>query len=490
MPVKTFRAKSLNQALIAVKNEFGPDAVILHTKIHKVGGLLGIGAQTVHEITATAPAPTKTTKKQSSNENEDHNQRRRRLLELAKQHAAASRRQAIASTLEQADPLQDSPTPAYRRPSPQPSHRAQQSQPASPAPREVPQPEPQAIDTRITERIDDLSRMVSQMLNTHRSPEASGIPEHLGRVLMTLTENGVPATTAREILDDVRRTTESSDMPDTQLIDAALVASIAKRIPCQHGIPKPQRQADSRPLTIAFVGPTGVGKTTTIAKLAATYKLRFGAKVALLTCDTFRIAAVDQLRTYANIIGVPVRVAVTPSELKAAAEDLADQADVIFVDTAGRSHTDADKVGELTAGLAELDPHQTHLVLNASAATNVLERAAGRFAQASPTHLTLTKLDEAVTTGSLFSILNELERRACAVSLAYVTTGQQVPEQIDLAVSERIAARIAANPFEDSASTQCAAITPAAQDTPPAPLQIAQQVQESPIGQHRAATPA
>src|SRR6185437_14384642 len=100
--------------------------------------------------------------------------------------------------------------------------------------------------------------------------------------------------------------------------------------------------------SICLVGPTGVGKTTTIAKLAAAFKLRLRQRVGLITIDTYRIAAVDQLRTYANIIGVPLKVVLTPAELVEAMKELSD-CDTILIDTAGRSHQDEQKLGELAA---------------------------------------------------------------------------------------------------------------------------------------------
>ena len=259
---------------------------------------------------------------------------------------------------------------------------------------------------------------------------------------MSLLDNDTPAETARAVIADAQRALAHAEAPSAEVVNAAVIAALAKRLPCQPGIPTPSTQGDNRPLTIALVGPTGVGKTTTIAKLAATYKLRFGARVALVTCDTYRIAAVDQLRTYANIIGIPVRVAVTPDDLRCAVDDLRHEADVILVDTAGRSHHDDNHIHDLAHGLEALDPHQTHLVLSASLAPRVLNKAAAPFAEVNPSHLTLTKLDEAETLGPVLALLDTLKSRGSSPAIAYVTTGQQVPEQIDLASPQAIATRV------------------------------------------------
>ncbi len=188
-----------------------------------------------------------------------------------------------------------------------------------------------------------------------------------------------------------------------------------------------------RPLTIALVGPTGVGKTTTIAKLAAAYKLRQGKKVGLITSDTYRIAAVDQLRTYANIIGLPLKVALTPREMAGACGSLAD-CDVILVDTAGRSQHDKGRLEELAAFIDAATPDETHLVLSATVAEPVLAKAAERFAVLQPTRVIFSKLDEAVHFGVIVNTCRKVGMR-----VSYVTTGQEVPDEIELAQADRLA---------------------------------------------------
>jgi energy-coupling factor transporter ATP-binding protein EcfA2 len=146
-----------------------------------------------------------------------------------------------------------------------------------------------------------------------------------------------------------------------------MLRHIAAKMPVVGNVSRAARAEGGRPLTIALVGPTGVGKTTTIAKLAAAYKLRQGKKVGLITSDTYRIAAVDQLRTYATIIGLPLKVAMTPREMSAACSAFAD-CDAILIDTAGRSQHDANRLEELSAFIQACSPDETHLVLSATVA--------------------------------------------------------------------------------------------------------------------------
>ena len=193
-------------------------------------------------------------------------------------------------------------------------------------------------------------------------------------------------------------------------------------------------------MTIALVGPTGVGKTTTVAKLAASYKLRHGRRIGLITTDTYRIAAVDQLRMYADIIGVPLKVALTSDDMTTAVESFRDR-DVILIDTAGRSQRDRPRISELSRLIDAARPHETHLVLAGNGNESVLIEAAQNFGAASPNRVIFTKLDEAVNFGVLLNVA-----RRVSLQLSYVTTGQEVPDHIEVGRSDRIARLILDSP--------------------------------------------
>ena len=195
----------------------------------------------------------------------------------------------------------------------------------------------------------------------------------------------------------------------------------------------PRQSPDGRPLTIALVGPTGVGKTTTVAKLAASFKLRLGRRVGLITADTYRIAAVDQLRTYANIVGLPLYVALTPSDVSQAVHALADQ-DVILIDTAGRGHNDGQRLEELGRIVAAASPHEVHLVLSSTASERVLLQEAQAFGPVGVHKIVLTKLDEAVSFGMLINVIRQVGKQ-----LSFITTGQEVPDHIEVGSRERLA---------------------------------------------------
>ena len=184
---------------------------------------------------------------------------------------------------------------------------------------------------------------------------------------------------------------------------------------------------------MALVGPTGVGKTTTVAKLAANFKLNQGLRAGLVTVDTYRIAAVEQLRTYAEIIDLPLAVANTPGEMRRAIDQLGD-VDLVLIDTAGRSPRDEVKIRELADFLHAAQPDEIHLVLSAVAGERSLRSAVERFAVARADRLILTKLDEADALGVILGVLGQANR-----PVSYITTGQGVPDDIEPAERGRLA---------------------------------------------------
>lgn len=187
---------------------------------------------------------------------------------------------------------------------------------------------------------------------------------------------------------------------------------------------------------VALVGPTGVGKTTTLAKLAANFRLQEGARVGLVTVDTYRVAAVDQLRTYAEIIDLPMEVVSTPAEMTAAIEKLADR-DLILIDTAGRSPRDGVHLEELRQMLAAASPDETHLVASLTTTARSLRETIERFAAVGPTSLLLTKLDESPSLGHAAEPI-----LASQLPISYLTDGQSVPEDIRTAHPASFAAQM------------------------------------------------
>lgn len=178
---------------------------------------------------------------------------------------------------------------------------------------------------------------------------------------------------------------------------------------------------------IAFVGPTGVGKTTTLAKLAARLSLEKRVKVALVTADTYRIGAVEQLRTYARIMGLPLEVALSPEEVAAAIEKHSDK-DVILVDTVGRSQRSDEHLAELKSFVDAAQPTETYLVVAASLSDSTQDEVVEKFKILSPTRLVVTKLDETADLGCLVNL-----PLGTGLGISCLTAGQNVPQDIDFA---------------------------------------------------------
>lgn len=184
---------------------------------------------------------------------------------------------------------------------------------------------------------------------------------------------------------------------------------------------------------VFVVGPTGVGKTTTIAKLAANMTFLDNKQAALITLDTYRISAAEQLRTFADIIGIPISVAFTAADLQAALEEFK-QRDVIFVDTAGRSPNNQEHMAELRELVEISNPDEIILVLSVTTNTRDLINIYRQFAVMPIHKIIFTKLDETCRYGQIINVLNEIKR-----PLAYFTTGQNVPDDIEVPNSLHIA---------------------------------------------------
>lgn len=449
MGIRTYRARSMADAIDAVQRELGRDAIILHTRNYKVGGLFGFGGRPVVEVTAspasvvrdrqrgkaprqagTRPSHPQTAPQQTPRprprpepvESPDPTsaQRRQELLERYTQLAGAAEPQPSPK------PRVEPPSERAHEPSPPPTERVERMRvrksgfAAAPA------------TVGVEDELRSLRNMLGRMMHTQQAGpvSASALGEPLAGAYVRMVEAEVDRDLADEVVSVVRSQLTRDELCDSSLVGPAVQNALAEVVQ----VATPGRgRTDAGPLTIALVGPTGVGKTTTIAKLAAAYKLRRGQRVGLITTDTFRIAAVEQLRTYASIISVPLRVVMSPAEMAAACRAMAD-CDVVLIDTAGRSPRDDQRVDELSEYLAAARPDETHLVLSATAGAGALRRAAQGFAKAGPDRVLFTKLDEAEGVGTVISMVHAL-----GLPLSFVTTGQEVPDHIEPGRADRLA---------------------------------------------------
>lgn len=287
--------------------------------------------------------------------------------------------------------------------------------------------EPPPETTAREDRQGDLQRQVAEMksmlLRVLEGPGAGGeAPPHIQRWREALLELEIRPELADKLLEGLETAAEGEE----QFFEL-LTARVAALFPPPPAAP-PAR-------VYAFVGPTGVGKTTTLAKLAAQFALFYQRRVGLVTIDTYRIGAVDQLKTYGEIIGLPVDVVMTPAELRQTLARHADK-DVVLIDTAGRPSTSVVGIAELRGFLEVARPAEVCLVLSCTTKDRDLLRITEDFRSLNYTQLIFTKLDE---TRSLGSILNVV--RAAGVPVSYATNGQNVPDDI-FAVDPQLLAKM------------------------------------------------
>ncbi len=375
---KTYRAGSLKEALAQVRRDLGGDAVILNTREVRRRRLFGLRPRDQVEVTA-----------------------------------AHGSRTAVGSA----------PSPVNHAVPPAPTVTI----PASVAKTAT---APGALQSQFGEQLSRLHAMVEDLSRhgriDHLLPE---LPATLVPTYATLLEADVPETLARRLVRYVAERLEPDEVHQPEIVRESLREAVES---CIQIAPPIGAVAGTRRV-VALVGPTGVGKTTTVAKLAANFKLAHGLKAGLVTVDTYRIAAVEQLRTYAEIIDLPLAVANTPGEMARAMDQLGG-VDLVLIDTAGRSPRDEVKIRELADFLQAAQPDEVHLVLAAVAGERSLRAAVDKFAVAHADRLILTKLDEADGLGGVLGVLGQANR-----PVSYITTGQAVPDDIEPAHRGRLA---------------------------------------------------
>jgi flagellar biosynthesis protein FlhF len=457
--VRTFRAATMRDALDLVREELGADAVILHTRQVARRRLLPWRKPLEEvEITATltldvVPREPRRPQRRAAAPNPVA---RVPVTKPAAPLAVGSR---LDLTSEPTESLEDLLTrsAALARFTPSRSvdspGRRRQANSAAPDSGESRRPfdvqEPAARLNRFTgrpigntgtlgeeadptaalsRRLDSIQKMLHDLGRANQVPRHDQVPAELFQVFTELIDAEVEEDVARDLIYKLKRTATPAQLVDANAVRALLTALVESEIRCREPIaPKPGRRR-----VVALVGATGVGKTTTIAKLAANFRLRSGIKLGLVT-DTYRVAAVEQLRTYAEIIDLPMKVVTNPLEMRRALDELAGL-DLVLIDTAGRSPKDELQIQELKSLLAEAHVDEVHLVLSMTSSRQSLEAAVDKFKAAGITAVILTKLDEASGMGAVMSLARRVE-----LPISYLTAGQAVPDDIEPAHPRRIA---------------------------------------------------
>jgi flagellar biosynthesis protein FlhF len=280
-------------------------------------------------------------------------------------------------------------------------------------------------DKTISKEITELKKIIEDKMPTGLQNKI--YPGQFEQIFQVLLDNDVNEDIAREIIDHALNRIDQSYWQDAPALKAGVAEIISEYFNIADQDPCAGREH------IALIGPTGVGKTTTIAKLAAIASVLKEKRVALITIDTFRVGAVDQLKTYADIISVPLEVAHTPKELKNMLARHSDK-DLVLIDTAGRSPYNQLQIAEMKVFLDACPDVQTCLVLSVTTNHKDLNEIISRFSKFSIDKLVFTKLDETHRYGSIINVMSGLQK-----DLAYVTTGQNVPDDIEIPVPANLA---------------------------------------------------
>jgi flagellar biosynthesis protein FlhF len=445
MKMKTFQADTMQEALSMVKEEMGPDAIILKSRraSRKVGGKV----QACFEVTAAqeeslaaranamqSPAATEvsTYNWKGSLHHVDETGKTKQGRTVSAPHASlpANSGSLLELLRNEIREMKDQVSA--------PSQEMKDLKNEIKAMMESAAARTQAAIRSEATRVASIatSQKTLGRVPAHSSmpghPEMHGLREHLleMEVESELASELLQASSLRNSGRRVDAAFGSSEAMDKEL--EVLAQCMAEKIRVTGGI----RLMPGRPTTVALVGPTGVGKTTTLAKLATLAKMQQGKKVGIISADSFRMGANEQLELFGRTAGIPVRPVFSPADVAQAQQDFANY-DLILVDTAGRSHTHLEMWSELQGLLRCLHPDEIHLVLSGPTRMRELRHQYGLYRDLGASSLIFTKLDECLTLGCLYN----LARRAEA-PLSYLCNGQVIPDHIQLAQPVSVASAI------------------------------------------------
>lgn len=443
MQVRTVRASSVKEAMEQIKDELGSDAVLLHTKKYREGGVLG-GAEmievtaAVDETQARVPHAPSTYVPPAAPILPSNVLNQYRMNEPPMDSATAIPARGIVSaydTYAAEPPLAEPYAAETAQPyPPQPAAPVYEaaSAPAPPLPSaETTSPgedSPAGQDVKSAERIRLLEDELAQMKTMLASMMAANQPKETITIQDALRRQDVRVELCEDLSGKVPVADVNLDSLDPRA--ASVLSGYLTQVmkftdgltPGAHG---------SR--VVAFIGTTGVGKTTTLAKVAAHFVLEQNLKGALITADTYRISAVEQLKKYAEILGLPVEVVYSAAELRKAIARHRSK-DFVLVDTAGRSQYNEFQMDELKELLAAHPRMEKHLVVSATTKEEDASEIMTRFSVCKPDRIIFTKTDETRTIGMVLNLLAGGD-----LPLSFLSNGQSVPDDIIPATAERLA---------------------------------------------------
>ena len=430
-----FKAESLDQAYRAMRRKLGDDAVVLRTTTVTEGGILGFLGRKMIEVTASSDRLPASLRKLSPVE------KRYAAVSAASLEPSARRPRASRSgmpinedTLAYYEELVDNaqrrmsgvpakPVDGLRSRARIPKRKSPETSSAGPNGENAPAPVSKELQRDIRNMLDVLAAEI---------PGTGLAAEHVP-YYRDLLDRGLDRTTAAGLVNAASKAVEPGVTAESQKIfRERLKMEVRRHISVTKGI----HLKDGQCHVVALVGPTGVGKTTNLAKLAAIFSVQKHAKVGVITADTYRIAASDQLQVYANIIDLEMKVAPDANEMAEAIRHFRGH-DLVLIDTAGGSPYNTDQMDEIREVLAAAKPDEVMMVLSASTPLEDLEGIAAQFSCLNPTSLLFTKLDETRRCGPMYCLaaLGDLP-------LSYFSIGQNVPDDVLLADVGTIASMV------------------------------------------------
>lgn len=420
MTIKKFLGKTEAEATAKAREEFGTGTVIMNVKEVKPKGILRSFKSSTYEVTAAIeeadpPHAARTVTPMPSPGN---------INVAIDEPISIPRPEEVKETFASVENVWTSSL----------------SQEKKEEPRKETVMENNSSNNNLEEKLENLQSLLEKKLaqpaeeKKEELPKDAPMDENLKFVKMIygiLLENEVDEKYVNQIMDEVEKVMKKGASVDY------ILSSIYQKMILKFGQPQPIKLSTHKPKVVFFIGPTGVGKTTTIAKIASRFKVEKGKKVALYTADTYRIAAAEQLRTYANILDTPLNIVYSPKELN---EELAkaqeEEFDLVLVDTAGFSHKNEEQRGEtkeLIDQVAEEFEKEVYLVLSATTKYRDLLEIADMYKENFQFKMIFTKLDETSCYGNILNM-----KLYTGADLSYTTYGQNVPEDIEIFNTQNI----------------------------------------------------
>lgn len=397
MRLKTYTVNSLPEGMAQIKRDLGEEALILNTKKVKTNGFLGFFKKEKLEIIAAVET----------------------------QHTMQRRQPKKDSTLP-VNSNEEITNPAGKQT--EWEKAIVEAQAERPAKTELKATTIQSADMEesLTGELMNELKMIKKMMV--QVMEEDRLPESLKRINQQLIRQEITADIRSDLLAKLMLVIGQNPNYSNDQVDVLVRDELIKLLATHHKTPE-RKETDM----ICFVGPTGVGKTTTIAKIAADYLLNEDKKVGLITSDTYRIAAVEQLKTYAGILNIPIQIVQSPAEVKQAIAELG-SCDIILMDTAGRNYQQQQYINELELLLSDKHKIQINLVLSLTSKYEDMKKIINNFNSITIDQLLLTKKDETSSYGSILNLIYEY-----SIPLRYITNGQNVPDDIVAVTPELMA---------------------------------------------------